>query len=99
MNLTVEQQAAVAVQAAHIPGGNASFSTVYSLSLIHIYPDGALSDRKIQIQNADGKLVGEQSFEADDLQEGAYSGTVTLTDTGLTTSYTVQILSLIHIFA
>lgn len=30
LNLTVEQQAAVAVQAAHIPGGNASFSTVYS---------------------------------------------------------------------
>lgn len=56
-------------------------------------PDGALSDRKIQIQNADGKLVGEQSFEADDLQEGAYSGTVTLTDTGLTTSYTVQIVA------
>lgn len=56
-------------------------------------PDGTLSDRKILIKNAEGKTVGVQLFEADDLHNGAFSGTVALTDTGLTASYTVQVVA------
>ncbi len=55
--------------------------------------DHALSNRTIVIQNAEGKTVGQHSFGPDDLQEDVFSGTVGLTDTGLTTSYTVQIVA------
>ena len=55
--------------------------------------DHTLSNRKILIQKAEGKTVGEQSFQAGDLRDGVFSGTVRLTDTGLTASYMVQIVA------
>lgn len=56
-------------------------------------PDNALSDQMIVIKNAEGKTVGQQSFGSDDLRQDAFSGIVALTDTGLTASYTVQIVA------
>lgn len=56
-------------------------------------PDRTLSNGKILVQNADGKTVGKQLFEIEHLQNGMYSDSIVLTDTGLTTSYTVQIIA------
>lgn len=55
--------------------------------------DNALSNMKIIIKNAEGNTVGIQSFEADDLYQGRFSGIVILADTSLTSSYTVQIVA------
>lgn len=54
-------------------------------------PDGALSDHKVLIRNGEGKFVGEKRFSAASLTDGKYDARISLTDTGLTDSYTVQI--------
>ena len=56
-------------------------------------PDGALSGHKVLIRNGEGKTVGEQSFGESDLADGKYDARISLTDTGLTDRYTVQIIA------
>lgn len=64
----------------------------FTLSFRLTDPDGALSNHLIQIRNQDSKIVGEKRFSPGDLQEEVYQSAVSLTDTGLATAYTVQIL-------
>ena len=54
-------------------------------------PDRALSDHKVLIRNGEGKFVGEKRFSAASLTDGKYDARISLADTGLTDSYTVQI--------
>lgn len=54
-------------------------------------PDGALSDGKLLIRNAAGEIAGQLPFRAEDLPNGTFRGSVPLENTGLTTSYTVQV--------
>ncbi len=54
-------------------------------------PDGALSSGNIMIRNAAGQTVGQRAFGMDELADGVFHAAVPLTDTGLTTAYTVQI--------
>ncbi len=56
-------------------------------------PDNSLSGHKILIQNAEGNTVGELAFGADDLLGNSMSAIVPLTDTGLTSAYTVQVVA------
>lgn len=56
-------------------------------------PDGALSGHKVLIRNGEGKTVGEQSFGESDLVDGKYDARISLTDTGLTDRYTVQVVA------
>lgn len=62
-------------------------------------PDGTLQNRKISIRNADGKEVGAYAFSENELQDGVFSGSVPLTDKGLTSSYTVQIVADVRLSA
>ncbi len=56
-------------------------------------PDGALSGHKVLIRNGEGKTAGEQSFGESDLADGKYDVRISLTDTGLTNRYTVQVVA------
>ena len=56
-------------------------------------PDDALSNHRIRITNAQQQVVGERDLSPQDWQEGLFQGQVTLTDTGLTTSYLVEFLA------
>ena len=90
VTVTIEKEhPAITGLSAHEEVEQGQFQVAFQLA----DPDGTLSNMKVQIQNAEGKLVGEQPFQEDELHGGAYSGTVILTDTGLTTSYTVQVLA------
>ena len=68
---------------------NSQFCVAFQLT----DPDGALSDCKVLIRNGEGKTVGGQSFTESDLADGKYDAGISLTDTGLTHSYTVQVIA------
>ena len=68
---------------------NSQFRVAFQLT----DPDGALSDCKVLIRNGEGKTVGGQSFTESDLADGKYDAGISLTDTGLTHSYTVQVIA------
>lgn len=54
-------------------------------------PDRALSAHRILIRNADGDIAAEQQFTAEAGGTDAFEETVPLSDTGITSAYTVQI--------
>ena len=54
-------------------------------------PDGAVSNGAISIRNAAGQTVGQRAFGMDELADGVFRAAVPLTDTGVTSAYTVQI--------
>lgn len=54
-------------------------------------PDNALSVHKVVVVNAEGVAVAERSFTADDLADSLFEGEIPLTDTGLTSQYTVRV--------
>lgn len=56
-------------------------------------PDSALSNHRIQITNAQQQVVGVRDLSPQDWQGDVFQGHVTLTDTGLTTSYLVEFLA------
>lgn len=63
------------------------------VSFVLTDPDHALSNQFIRIRNAEGKTVGEQPFGTEGASSGNVAVSVSLTDAGLTSLYTVQILA------
>lgn len=54
-------------------------------------PDNALAGHKVVVENAEGVTVAEHSFTADDLADSMFEEEIPLTDTGLTSRYTVRV--------
>ena len=66
---------------------------LFRISFLLTDPDRALSNHQLQILNAEGKAVGEKSFQEEDLEEGQFKDKIELSDTGLTSDYIVQIVA------
>ena len=56
-------------------------------------PDGALQNCRVLIQTAEGQRAAELPFGAADLEADRLEAVIPLTDTSLTSSYTVQVLA------
>ena len=56
-------------------------------------PDGALQNCRVLIQTAEGQRAAELPFGAADLEAERLEAVIPLTDTSLTSSYTVQVLA------
>ncbi len=53
--------------------------------------DDALTAHRVRMIKADGSVAGEMAFGAEDLNQGTFDREIPLTDSGLTTAYTVQV--------